>query len=46
MAYDEKLADRVRALLEAEEGFSERKMFGGIAFMLGGQCAAASSTPT
>ena len=36
MAYDEKLADRVRTLLEAEEGFSERKMFGGIAFMLGG----------
>ena len=36
MAYDEKLADRVRALLEAEPGFSERKMFGGIAFMLAG----------
>ncbi len=36
MAYDEKLADRVRALLEAEPGFSERKMFGGIAFMLDG----------
>lgn len=36
MAYDENLADRVRALLEAEAGFSERKMFGGIAFMLDG----------
>jgi TfoX/Sxy family transcriptional regulator of competence genes len=36
MAYDENLADRVRALLEAEAGFSERRMFGGIAFMLDG----------
>ena len=36
MAYDENLADRVRALLEAEAGFGERKMFGGIAFMLDG----------
>jgi len=36
MAYDENLADRVRALLEAESGFSERRMFGGIAFMLDG----------
>ncbi len=36
MAYDENLADRVRALLEADAGFSERKMFGGIAFMLAG----------
>jgi hypothetical protein len=36
MAYDENLADRVRALLEAEAGFSERKVFGGIAFMLDG----------
>ncbi len=36
MAYDENLADRVRAFLEAEAGFGERKMFGGIAFMLDG----------
>ena len=36
MAYDENLAERVRALLEAEAGFSERRMFGGIAFMLDG----------
>jgi hypothetical protein len=36
MAYDEELADRVRALLEADPGFTERKMFGGIAFMLDG----------
>jgi len=36
VAYDEDLADRVRTLLEADEAFSERKMFGGIAFMLDG----------
>jgi TfoX/Sxy family transcriptional regulator of competence genes len=36
MAYDEQLASRVRALLTSSAGFSERKMFGGIAFMLDG----------
>ena len=36
MAYDEHLADRVRDVLDAEPGFSERKMLGGIAFMLDG----------
>jgi hypothetical protein len=39
MAYDEKLADRVRDLLSVRESFSERKMFGGIGFMLGGNMA-------
>jgi TfoX/Sxy family transcriptional regulator of competence genes len=34
MAYDERLAERLRALLAAEPGASERKMFGGVAFML------------
>jgi TfoX/Sxy family transcriptional regulator of competence genes len=34
MAYDEALAERVRTLLAAEDGLSERKMFGGLAFML------------
>ena len=33
MAYDEKLAVRVRALLKGIAGFRERKMFGGLAFM-------------
>lgn len=33
MAFDETLASRVRALLEDEEGVSERRMFGGLAFM-------------
>ena len=36
MAYDESLADRVRHVLAGEPGLSERKMFGGLAFMLGG----------
>lgn len=36
MAYDERLADRVRDILMNEPGLSERKMFGGIAFMIRG----------
>jgi TfoX/Sxy family transcriptional regulator of competence genes len=40
MAYDEQLADRVREELQADPGFSERKMFGGLCFMLrGNMCA-------
>lgn len=36
MAYDERLAERVRSELVDEPGLSERKMFGGLAFMLDG----------
>ena len=36
MAYDEHLADRVRAILTSQPSLSERKMFGGLAFMLHG----------
>lgn len=36
MAYDEKLAGRVRQLLRRKPAFSERKMFGGLCFMLRG----------
>ena len=36
MAYDLKLAERVRASLQRGESVTERKMFGGLAFMLGG----------
>lgn len=39
MAYDEQLADRVRAQLGDEPGLTERKMFGGIAWMLEGNMA-------
>ena len=36
MAYDEELAERVRRALAGREGLSEKKLFGGIAFMLRG----------
>src|SRR3990170_7332108 len=36
MAYDEALAQRVREILRNKRGISERRMFGGIAFMLRG----------
>ena len=36
MAYDERLATRVRDLLTGDPALSERKMFGGLAFMLDG----------
>lgn len=37
MAFDEKLADRIRRLLKDKKGLSEKKMFGGLAFLLGGK---------
>lgn len=39
MAYDEALADRVRQVLGDNPEITERKMFGGIAFMLAGNMA-------
>jgi hypothetical protein len=39
MAYDEGLAERVRAILEHMPGFAEKKMFGGIGFLLMGNMA-------
>jgi TfoX/Sxy family transcriptional regulator of competence genes len=43
VAYDEDLADRVRELLAGEAGLSEKKMFGGLAFLIGGNMAVAAS---
>lgn len=43
MAYDEELAARLRALLADEPGLSEKKMFGGLCFMLDGHLAVAAS---
>ena len=43
MAYDEHLAARVRALLEGEADLTEKKMFGGLAFLIGGNMAVAAS---
>jgi TfoX/Sxy family transcriptional regulator of competence genes len=39
MAYDEGLAQRVREIVEELPGFTEKKMFGGIGFMLMGNMA-------
>ena len=43
MAYDEELAERIRALLGDEPGLTEQKMFGGLAFLIGGNMAVAAS---
>lgn len=43
MAYDEELADRIRALVGTESDLTERKMFGGLAFLVGGNMAVAAS---
>jgi TfoX/Sxy family transcriptional regulator of competence genes len=39
VAFDGELADRVREVLADEDGVTERKMFGGLAFMVGGHMA-------
>ena len=39
MAYDEELAERVREVLAARSDVTERRMFGGIAFMVSGNMA-------
>lgn len=41
MAYDERLAERVREQLGAEPDLTEMRMFGGLAFMIGGHMAVA-----
>jgi TfoX/Sxy family transcriptional regulator of competence genes len=43
MAYDVELADRIRELLEGQPDISEKKMFGGLAFLVGGHMAIAAS---
>jgi TfoX/Sxy family transcriptional regulator of competence genes len=43
MAYDEELAERIRALLGDRAGLTEQKMFGGLAFLVGGNMAIAAS---
>ena len=37
MVYDEKLADRMRKILKKYKGVKEKKMFGGLAFLLKGK---------
>jgi TfoX/Sxy family transcriptional regulator of competence genes len=43
MAYDEQLADRIRELVGSEADLTEQKMFGGLAFLIGGNMAVAAS---
>ena len=43
MAYDAELADRIRTLLGPRSNFKEQKMFGGLAFLIGGNMAIAAS---
>ncbi len=43
MAYDEELAGRIRELIRGERGLTEKKMFGGLAFLIGGNMAIAAS---
>jgi TfoX/Sxy family transcriptional regulator of competence genes len=43
MAYDEDLANRIRELISTERGVTEKKMFGGLAFMINGNMAVSAS---
>jgi TfoX/Sxy family transcriptional regulator of competence genes len=43
MAYDEDLANRIRELVANESGLTEKKMFGGLAFLIGGNMSVAAS---
>ena len=43
MAYDEDLANRIRELMARESGVTEKKMFGGLAFLIGGNMSVAAS---
>ena len=43
VVYDEQLADRIRALAADEPGLTEKKMLGGLAFLVHGNMAVAAS---
>jgi hypothetical protein len=43
VAYDEQLADRIRACLDGEPGVTEKRMFGGLAFLIDGSMAVSAS---
>jgi TfoX/Sxy family transcriptional regulator of competence genes len=44
MAYDEDLADRLRACLHGQPGLTEKRMFGGLAFLVNGNMAVSASS--
>jgi len=43
VAYDEELAARIRSVLNGSVDFTEKKMFGGLAFLVGGNMAVSAS---
>ena len=43
MAYDEALAERIRQLMAGERGVTEKKMFGGLSFLVEGNMSVAAS---
>jgi TfoX/Sxy family transcriptional regulator of competence genes len=43
MVYDLELADRIRTVVQAERGLTERRMFGGLAFLIQGNMAVSAS---
>jgi len=43
VAYDEELAARIRDLVASEPALTEKEMFGGLAFLVGGNMAVAAS---
>jgi TfoX/Sxy family transcriptional regulator of competence genes len=44
MAYDEDLANRIRELVATESGLTEKKMFGGLAFLIDGNMSVSVSS--
>ncbi|HEX8856582.1 MAG TPA: TfoX/Sxy family protein [Thermoleophilaceae bacterium] len=43
MAYDEELANRIREVIASEEGITEKRMFGGLAFLIEGNMSVSAS---
>jgi TfoX/Sxy family transcriptional regulator of competence genes len=43
VAYDERLAGRIRKVLGEERGLTEKKMFGGLAFLINGNMSVSAS---
>jgi hypothetical protein len=44
MAYDEDLAQRLRDIVQGEPGLTEKRMFGGLAFLINGNMAVSASS--
>lgn len=44
MAYDDELANRIREVVHGEPGLSEKRMFGGLAFLVHGNMAVSASS--